>query len=209
MSPKINLNPIQKYFSSKLESFGATPQGVDWNSEASQDLRFAQLTRILPEDQPYSLIDYGSGFGSLYDLLKKQGHTLDYYGFDIVDGMVSEGQRLHANDPHCTFTTSENSLPIADYAIASGIFNIKLDTGFEDWTQYVLSILQRMHALTRKGFSFNLLTRYSDVEHMRVDLYYADPAFYFTHCKIHFARNVALLHDYGLYDFTILVRKEL
>jgi hypothetical protein len=44
---------------------------------------------------------------------------------------------------------------------------------------------------------------------MRPDLYYGDPAFFFDHCKTHYARDVALLHDYGLYEFTLLVRKEL
>jgi hypothetical protein len=42
---------------------------------------------------------------------------------------------------------------------------------------------------------------------MREDLYYADPARLFDHCKTRFARNVTLLHDYGLYEFTMLVRK--
>jgi hypothetical protein len=31
----------------------------------------------------------------------------------------------------------------------------------------------------------------------------------FDICKRKFSRNVALLHDYGLYEFTILVRKDL
>jgi hypothetical protein len=65
-----------------------------------------------------------------------------------------------------------------------------------------------MSDLSRKGFSFNALTKYSDVDHMRPHLYYADPCFFFDYCKTHFARNVALQHDYDLYDFTILVKKE-
>jgi hypothetical protein len=42
---------------------------------------------------------------------------------------------------------------------------------------------------------------------MRSDLHYADPGRLFDYCKRRFARNVALLHDYGLYEFTLLVRK--
>jgi hypothetical protein len=38
-------------------------------------------------------------------------------------------------------------------------------------------------------------------------LYYADPRVLFDHCKTRYSKNVALLHDYGLYEFTILVRK--
>ncbi len=207
MGNDINLEPIQDYFAQKLETFGATPRGVDWNSEASQENRFKQLARILPIDQPYSLIDYGSGFGSLFDYLHKQNHQLVYFGYDIVPAMIDEGRRLHGDQPNCHFTNREDELTSCDYAIASGIFNIKLDLTDDQWTAYVVEVLKRMNSLTSKGFSFNLLTKYSDPEFMRPELYYADPCFFFDFCKRTFAKNVALLHDYGLYDFTILVCK--
>ena len=44
---------------------------------------------------------------------------------------------------------------------------------------------------------------------MRPDLYYADPGLFFDDCKRRFSRNVAILHDYDLYDFTVIVRKKL
>jgi hypothetical protein len=43
---------------------------------------------------------------------------------------------------------------------------------------------------------------------MRADLFYADPCVYFDLCKRRYSRQVALLHDYGLYEFTLIVRKE-
>ena len=54
------------------------------------------------------------------------------------------------------------------------------------------------------------LTKYSDADRMTEcpDLFYGDPLLFFDFCKRNFSRNVALLHDYGLYDFTILVRKD-
>ena len=45
-------------------------------------------------------------------------------------------------------------------------------------------------------------------ERMKDYLFYADPGELFDHCKRRYSRWVALLHDYGLYEFTILVRKE-
>jgi hypothetical protein len=57
------------------------------------------------------------------------------------------------------------------------------------------------------GFAFNCLTSYSDAERKRDYLYYADPCALFDLCKRRYSRNVALLHDYGLYEFTLLVRK--
>ncbi|MBI1854500.1 MAG: class I SAM-dependent methyltransferase, partial [Chloroflexi bacterium] len=75
---------------------------------------------------------------------------------------------------------------------------------------FVCETLPRMNALCSKGFAFNMLTKYSDADRMaqRHDLFYGDPLFFFDFCKRNFSRNAALLHDYGLYDFTILVRKD-
>lgn len=43
---------------------------------------------------------------------------------------------------------------------------------------------------------------------MKDYLYYADPCFLFDHCKRNYSDRVALLHDYGLYEFTMLVTKQ-
>jgi hypothetical protein len=76
-----------------------------------------------------------------------------------------------------------------------------------DWQEYILAVLGRISTVSKKGFAFNILTTYSDKERIRSDLYYADPCFLFDYCKTSFSRHVALLHDYGLYEFTIIVRK--
>ena len=72
----------------------------------------------------------------------------------------------------------------------------------------MLGVLDEFNRLSRRGFSSNFLTKYSDAEKMRPDPYYADPLFLFDHCKRNFSRNVALLHDYRLYDFTLVIRKD-
>jgi hypothetical protein len=95
----------------------------------------------------------------------------------------------------------------ADYCVASGIFNVRLDTPDQVWLEYILSTIERIDQLGRRGFALNALTSYSDAEKMRPDLYYADPLLLFDHCKRRYSRQVALLHDYPLYEFTLLVRK--
>ena len=40
----------------------------------------------------------------------------------------------------------------------------------------------------------------------RPNLYYADPAEMLSYCLTRFGRSVALLQDYGLWEFTVLVR---
>jgi SAM-dependent methyltransferase len=199
------LDAVGRYYTERVREFGATARGVDWNSEESQDLRFAQLARLLPP-RPFSIIDYGCGYGALVDFLERQGPDFDYQGLDISEEMVKRAAQAHSAERR-RFTTSHLDLEPADYAVASGVFNVKLDTSTDEWSAYVLRTVETLDGLGRSGFAFNMLTSYSDPERMRADLYYADPCAMFDHCKRNFSSQVALLHDYGLYEFTILVRK--
>ena len=207
MSESFDLNKIKNYFIEKLDEHGAVHQGVDWNSTESQETRFFQLLKVFDASQKYSLLDYGSGYGGMYDYLVRLGHNVQYVGYDIAEPMIVRGRELHPNNSDCLFTSNLAEVSVLDYAVVSGTFNMKLDMDPEAWTHLVLDALNQMNAHTIKGFSFNMLTKYSDADRMRPDLYYADPCFFFDYCKRNFSRNVALLHDYDLYDFTILVRK--
>jgi SAM-dependent methyltransferase len=202
------LDAVGRYYSDKLAQHGPTAKGVDWNDAASQDLRFEQLLRVCDADEPFTLVDYGCGYGALPMFLTERGYRFGYTGYDISDHMVDEARRLLAGAEHCRFVTSDGDLDQADYAIASGIFNVRLEAGYEAWETHVLATIRRLDELSRRGFSFNMLTSYSDPERMRGDLYYADPSTVFDYCKRHVSRWVALLHDYGLWEFTMLVRKD-
>jgi SAM-dependent methyltransferase len=197
---------VGRYYSGRLQEHGPSARGVDWNSAESQELRFAQLARVLPLSGSFSLVDYGCGYGALIEFLEKADADFDYQGFDISSDMIESARADHTGD-RLRFTTREEDLEASDFAVASGIFNVRLDTLLEDWTAYVKHTLDRLDNLGSKGFAFNMLTSYSDADRMRSDLYYGDPCLYFDHCKTRFSKQVALLHDYGLYEFTILVRK--
>ena len=202
-----DLNKVKKYFSDRLHEHGPIPQGVDWNSVESQELRFSQVLKVVDPTQRFSLLDYGSGYGAMYDYMVRHGHDVHYVGYDIAEAMTAKGRELHPNKSDCWFTNDLEEVPTLDYAVVSGAFNIKLEADFESWTQVILNAINQMNARAIKGLSFNMLTQYSDADRMRPDLYYGDPCFFFDYCKRNFSRNVALLHDYNLYDFTILVRK--
>jgi len=198
---------VAEYYTLKVRQHGATAQGVDWNSTASQQTRFVQLLGVLPSEAVgYSILDYGCGYGALVDLLTKRSQPFRYQGYDLSDEMISRGRKLHPKD-HCQFTTAPETLEPSDYVVASGILNVKLEASVAAWKVYVLEILDELQRLSLSGFAFNALTSYSDPEHMRDDLFYADPSWLFDHCKRTYSGQVALLHDYGLYEFTILVRK--
>ena len=201
---------LNEYFSEKLEEFGATPRGVDYNGPEAQEHRFEQLIKVIQPAQPFTVIDYGCGYGAMFDFLNGKAWKFEYFGVDVIAKMVIAARDSHKNLPNAHFTTYERDLPTADYLVGGSIFNIKLDVTYEDWQDSVVKTLYQMNSLCSKGFSFNMLTKYSDADRMaqRPDLFYGDPLFFFDLCKREFSRNIALLHDYGLYDFTLLIRKD-
>ena len=207
MSKIPNLDHVKSYFDQRIQEHGASPRGSDWNSETSQNTRFDQLLKVI-ETQTFSLLDYGCGYGALADYLEVKGFDGTYYGYDILDSAIETARQAHIDKPRRNFFTDKSQLPICDYTVASGIFNFRGEQSFEDWTDYVLGVLSEFNQLSLHGFSSNFLTKYSDADKMRSDLYYADPMFLFDYCKRNFSKNVALLHDYRLYDFTLVVRKD-
>ena len=202
------LDEVKSYFDQRIKEHGASPRGSDWNSDTSQNIRFDQLLKVIQGDEEFSLLDFGCGYGALVDYMAEKEFRFTYYGYDLLESAIDVARKVHAGKENRHFSASEESLPVCDYSVASGIFNFRGNESFETWTDYVVKVLHSFDRLSRKGFSSNFLTKYSDADRMRDDLYYADPLFIFDYCKKNFSRNVALLHDYELYDFTIIVRKD-
>jgi SAM-dependent methyltransferase len=169
-------------------------------------LRFAQFMRLLPREERVSVVDYGCGYGALASYLDEAGVDFDYMGYDVSHEMVAAARQIHGDRSGWSFTTSRDELPRADVAIASGVFNVRVGAESDRWREYTLEVISELATLSRRGVGFNMLTSYSDPERMTDRLYYGDPCFYFDWCKRNLSCHVVLLYDYGLYEFTILVR---
>jgi SAM-dependent methyltransferase len=200
---------VRDYYERRLRAHGATPAGVDWNSLTSQELRFAQLATLWDGDREAALLDFGCGYGALLPWLRARDFRGSYVGFDLSAEMTAAATAvaMEARLDGWRFTSNRGELVPADFVIASGVFNVRMDTTGEDWKDYMLSTIDELAALARRGFAFNALTAYSDVDRQRRDLFYADPLEIFDYCKRTHSPSVALLHDYPLYEFTIIVRR--
>jgi SAM-dependent methyltransferase len=198
---------VGRFFGEKVARLGPTPAGADFNSEAAQTIRFRQFVRLLDFGAPFSLIDFGCGYGALAPYLLGLGLPLrSYVGFDISREMIEAADSQVPIDIEKRLTTEVGDIGMADFTIASAIFNNKLQVDIAAWHQHIVDTLDILASASRRGFAFNMLTSYSDREKMRSDLYYGDPCQFFELCKRKYSRNVALLHDYELYDWTISVR---
>lgn len=200
------LDSVAVYYSAKVNEHGSTPRGVDWNGIESQRTRFAQITKVIDPSSPFSLLDVGCGYAALFDYLDENYDDFDYRGIDVSTAMIETARGRLAGRPASLAVGKEPASP-ADYCVASGIFSVKLNNSESEWRDYMFETMAMMDRHSLRGFAFNSLTSYSDADKMRPDLYYPDPLVIFDHCKRNYSRQVALLHDYGLWEFTILVRK--
>jgi hypothetical protein len=103
-----------------------------------------------------------------------------------------------------TLIRSASVTLMADYSFASGIFNVRLDADEDAWLRYVQDTVRNLAAQSRKGFAFNLLTTYCD--YREGHLFYGDPLWWFDWCKREITSQVALLHDYPLFEWTLIGR---
>ena len=206
MSDARLIGTVADYYTAKVTEHGATPAGVDWNGEHSQHLRFAQLLAVIAGEQPFSLNDYGCGYGALLEPLSERFSDFEYRGFDVSEAMVAQARERYGADPRARFFSDPAALAPADYTVASGIFNVRLDLDEARWRAYVLETIDAMAAVSRRGIAFNALTLHSDSDRMRDYLHYADPAALLDHCLRRHSRHIVLRHDYELYEFTLIVR---
>jgi SAM-dependent methyltransferase len=201
---------LLEYYDNNLNCFGPTAQGVGWKDNEAQSKRFAQLVKVIENQGEYAINDLGCGVGDLLNyLLCHNYQKIHYQGYDVLEQMVDLAAKKNRASLQAKFLKVEGAKEMqpADYTLASGIFNLKYSTDEFQWLSYILETLHYINQFSRRGFAFNMLTKYSDKEYMRDHLYYADPLFFFDYCKRNYSLNVALLHDYNEYDFTIIVRK--
>jgi SAM-dependent methyltransferase len=201
------ISNVVVYYSSKLALHGATAQGVDWNGQASHELRHRQFLRLLDGAMDASVLDLGCGFGDFLRFLRAEGYEGRFIGYDVAPNMVAEALRLYGENSSCAWRVGEKPAETADFAVASGVFNVKGDVPTETWSHYVRETIDLLAGVGRRGFAFNVLSLSSDPVHRRPDLYYADASEMLLHCMRCYGRSVALLQDYGLYEFTMIVRR--
>jgi hypothetical protein len=187
-----------------LKTFGAVPQGVGWNSPAAQDIRLTQVARVWEHADNFTVNDIGCGYGALIGHLDRSNKRYAYNGCDLEPMMLAEALKNYGDHPQCRFIGNLSEVPVSDFSVASGIFGMRATVSDEDWETYITAMLDFLHEHSEKGFAFNMIT--SHVQYRVPELYYADPSAMFEYCRAKFSPRVTLLHDYPLYDFTIIVR---
>lgn len=203
-----NLKAIAQDYGRRVSEQGPCAKAAGWRDTQTQHMRFFQLFKLFEGDKgPYSVADLGCGYGEMLnampDSIKKKISL--YTGYDISVEMVEAAQRLFSAEENCLFVQDSEITEPSDYVLASGIFNHHFDADLAAWKTHIQDTLRHMVKKARKGAAFNIMSTY--VDYQEDYIYYADPAEMLSFCLDEFGRHVRLLHDYPLYEFTVLIKK--
>lgn len=203
---------VEAYYGARVAKYGATPRGVDWSCQATQSLRFVQLLRICDFAAPFTLNDVGCGYGALCAFLdlRYPDSRVDYLGVDLSRAMVSRARRRFRRADR-RFAVEKASPRLADYSVASGVMNVNVGYSRAVWEDFIAAMLQDMRRTSRRGFSVNFI---SDVvaaseapdNSPATRLYRTSPERWIPYCENVLGCSVETLDNYGMREFTLLLR---
>ncbi|MBX3586044.1 MAG: class I SAM-dependent methyltransferase [Ramlibacter sp.] len=199
---------IARHYTGKVVAHGPTPLGVDWSCMPTQHLRFVQLLKVREATSPCTINDLGCGYGALLSFIGQRfpGQDIDYLGIDISQAMVDAARRQWDGREGARFETASEFDRVADYTVASGIFNVKLDQPEDAWIAHIQATLTHMRAVSRLGYAVNFLTQQPSTSRGEREIYRADPGLWRSFCEDVLGSQVIILSDYGMREHTLIAR---
>jgi SAM-dependent methyltransferase len=204
------LDPVRTHYAGTFAEFGATARGVDWPDVLTQELRFVQLLKLCDLAQPFSLNDFGCGYGALASFLGRRhpDAAVDYAGYDIVPAMIQRGKQMHGETEERKFAVAARCLRVADYTVASGTFNVKLGAVTSAWEGYIEETLRMIDGASLRGFAINFLGPPHPATREISELYRTESTRWVEYCADTFGARTETFDDYGLREFTLYVNKQ-
>jgi SAM-dependent methyltransferase len=197
---------VDAYYSKRITEFGPIPLGVDWTCLPTQQMRFVQLLKLCDFGSPFSLNDLGCGYGALIDYLdwRHDNAEIDYLGVDLSDTMIRAARDLRQDRRKISFEVGTRSPRVADYSVASGVFNIQVHESREVWESLVARTLEDLYGTSRLGFAVNFVTAGRGGTLDSHGLYGTDPPKWEDYCHSAFGAKTRVIDGYGLSEFTLL-----
>ena len=200
--PAIQFGEIIATYNRTLAESGCTAAGAHWESQQRQLGRFDLLAGLF--EGPFTLNDFGCGYGAFFDYASARLPIARYFGTDATPAMINSA-RDRISDPRVTLECATTVTRVADYTVASGVFALVGSNSRDRWHAWVLAALRNMWQFSRRGIGFNMLR--FDAPGINDDFYFGDPDEFKAWCQQHLSTEVELLTPIGGNDWTILVRR--
>ncbi len=202
------LQLVEGYYNSKLARHGTTPLGVDWSCAATQELRFVKLLNICDSRGSITLNDFGCGYGALLGFIQRAHNTqrINYLGLDLSSNMIAQARILWTSCGNARFLVGDDVDRVADYSVASGIFNVKLAITRSEWEKFIKHTLDKIWRSSRRGFAVNFLAILPHHAGTPPELYRTTAGLWSTYCRAQYQAEVEVLEHHAKREFTLLAR---
>jgi SAM-dependent methyltransferase len=198
---------LNEFYNALLDSHGFSAKAVAWRDEPFQQFRFASIAQAFAhEREQFTVYEVGCGLGHLRDFLRQHFPNASYSGADINPKMI---ERALQRDP--TLAVEHRDIvkdppAQADYVVASGIFNLRMQHADDAWEAVVRSVLKAMFASAKRGIAANFLS--SHVDWKREIAYHEDPARTLHFALTELSRFAEIRHAYYPWEFMLAVYRE-
>lgn len=151
--PQQSINTINSHYNQLTQQFPRQDtRSVHWDTKGGQVLRWTVLCDIADLSNS-KVLDFGCGYGDLFEFLKDEFSNVNYTGLDINVESISIARQYH---PQLNFIDKQiqDTEVSADWIIASGAFGYAIPNYKELYAKTIENLFWR----AKKGLSINLLT---------------------------------------------------
>ena len=198
-----------RHYEACLRTHGPISEALGCGVHGRQAERFAVLAASARAHPESSVLDVGCGFADLYAYLRAHGWRGRYTGIDLVPGFLATAR---AREPDLDvraldISSHEHSaLDTYDLVLASGLFNIALESG--DMLDHIEMSLMNMlaHTRTPSGLvAVDFMSAWVDFE--KPGDWHTSPSQALAIGR-HLTRRLALRLDYMPYEFALFLHRD-
>lgn len=202
---RIDLKRIAALYASEYRCWGDSPRSVMW-PKGRQDIRFRALTRHIPVNSSFSLLDFGCGLADLRQYLSARFAAFDYTGVDIVSEFIEADRAKYPTDRFQLVRDFSEVDGSFDHIVASGVFNTLYTDDTASHRDYVYRALQHLFDRATVSLAVNFMT--DQVDFMQPGAYHQNVAELQQFVSRQLSRRWLVDQSYMPYEFTIVVWKD-
>ena len=155
-------------YSKRLKEHGTSPKTLGWDKER-HFLRYHILLSLWKLNKNTKLLDFGCGFGDLYDYLSINKIYLKYEGVDINHDLIKAGKEIYPGaNLICNDFLNCQTNNVYDYIISSGVHNLKIN---DNWG-FIEKTFDKFNRCAKKGFAINFISNKVQKELKKASILY-------------------------------------
>jgi len=203
---------ISNHYKKCLQEHGDGHLGHDWPNRQDLLKRYNTMAELFQDKSDVSILDLGCGTGMFLDFLKNSGliekNLITYEGADISQDHIDIASSKFKENKFYKIDVMSESLPRNyDFIIMNGIFTVKMDLDFSSMKEFFETFIKNIWPQVNCGIAFNVMSKAVDFE--RDDLFHLSMDQLATFLCSNISRYFVVKNDYGLYEYTTYVFKDL